>query len=103
MWIEKNEGVSIARNALSVARIDQLDVDNGKWFIVQTNTDQHVEDPDGRRTGAIQKLNKLGNNIDYKTLYENVSSQYPNNFIETIVIAIQAPATNYFNSTLWLP
>ena len=33
----------ISRNRLNSAHIDELDTDNGKWYVVQTNNDHWTD------------------------------------------------------------
>ena len=113
---QKNEGMIISRQSNGIYRLDKLDVDNGIWFLVVTNTDLDKEESpdDYRRKPAEEKIKNIGrDSIDYQSLFTGVLSQYPNNNLVTAYTSIQAPiavktvsqseSVEYFNTTLWLP
>jgi len=99
---KNSEGVIIQRDIdISKNQYDYLNVDMGKWFLVQTNYDRNEEDPedDFRRIPAEQKLMKLGKNIDEYVMFSNIMSTYPNNNLETLQTTIFSE--NFYNTTTW--
>lgn len=73
----KNEGVIIVRNETSVLDMVEMDVDNGKWFVLQTNydPDQTPIYLDDRRTPGNKCMNALGGNVTAAGLYEVLTSK----------------------------
>jgi len=62
----------ITRNRRGVDNYYAWNATEGRWFLVQTNYDRDVPDPenDYRRIPAEQKLTKIGQeNITYETLF----------------------------------
>ena len=78
-----DEGAVISRNRFGAAHIDKLDSANGKWFLVQTNSDEWK--PDGYQTGctdrcaaATASMNAVGQaNINLETIRSKVLLVYP--------------------------
>lgn len=54
-----NEGVVISRNRYSDAHIDRIDAENGKWFVVQTNSDHWKDGCVDRCAAATDHLNEI--------------------------------------------
>ncbi len=89
--VNKNEGVIIVRNLDSVAGEERLDVDNGKWFIVQTNSDREKKH-DERRVTAENRLNEIGRDkIAYENLMNKVMMVSPTKNNQTIYSTVQSP------------
>ena len=65
------EGVVITRARLAALSVDRLDLESGKWFVLETNYDPWTTPPpsDDRRGPAIRMLDKIGRSIDIDTLY----------------------------------
>lgn len=58
MLIEKNAGVGV--HQVYLQKLDDLTTSTqNPFFILQTNTDQDKQDPDGRRDQAIEKINNV--------------------------------------------
>jgi len=56
--IEKNAGVGV--HQVYLQKLDDLTTSTqNPFFILQTNTDQDKQDPDGRRDQAIEKINNV--------------------------------------------
>lgn len=101
--IENNQGVIITRSNKGVDRLDKLNVEEGKWYLVITNTDlDQVEDM--RRKPTEERIKTIGwDMIDFNNLFE-IMSDYPTNNLSTIYTTIQsAQGEGYFNTTLRLP
>ena len=104
--INSNEGSIITRDLDTVYRTDELDVDNGIWFLVTTNTDlDKDESPDDfRRIPAQNNLKNIGReNINYENLFSNVMSVYPTNNHFTAFTTIQSTVDGYFSNAMWQP
>ncbi len=86
---------------LSKTKVDNLNVEKGKWFLVQTNYDRDIEDPldDYRRIPVEQLINSIGNNIDEISFFDKILSKFPSN--NNITATTSVIKSNYFNSTLW--
>jgi len=76
----KNEGAIITRATNSTVDVDSLDVDNNKWYLVETNSDRKYLD-DERRNMAENLLNQ--------TTSLNVSSNY------LLTVMMSSPVKNY--------
>jgi len=100
--MKKNEGVIITRKHNSTPEWETLDVDNGKWFLVQTNSDRHESCV--RRDTAEKRLNNLSRNMTYDTLLNNVMALSPNKNADTIYTSIQSSRNNqaFVSSLYWL-
>lgn len=94
-----HDGAIITRNSTVSANWKGLDENN--WFIVQTNTDNWLPDPDGRRTTAEQALLAIGReNIDVNRLF-NVLQTFPVINPTTVFTSIMVPTTGYLNTTVY--
>jgi len=82
--IKKNEGAIISRGVNSVDDSNYLDVDKGKWFLVQGNME--LTKPDKKTTLTSDKINNLSKSyISYKILMEAVLTQQPT-FVQTMTV-----------------
>ena len=73
----ESEGVVITRNRLAADDIWNLDVSEGRWFLVETNYDHWTTPPpsDDRRDPAIKALNELGRaHVNLTSLYKIMST-----------------------------
>ncbi len=104
--VNKNEGIIIERDFDKVENIENLDVDNGKWFILICNKDLNKEDDiiDIRRKVTKKRLQKIGSeNINFTNFFKKVMSTYPNNNMYSIFTTMQtAQNDGFFNTTVWL-
>jgi len=103
--VRSNEGAVITSGRDGIVNVTTLDVENGVWFLAQTNYDRDIPDPknDNRRTAAEQKINEIGrSNITMQNLLDNVLAQYPNFNAITIVSATFSSSLDYFNATVWI-
>lgn len=105
--IHKNEGAIISREYDGIYRIDSLDVDNGKWFLVVCNTDLDKDEPETnfRRVPTEENISGIGRDkINFKNLFSDVMSVYPTNNIITAYTTIQSSqGKGFFNTTIWMP
>ncbi|XP_073457092.1 N-acylethanolamine-hydrolyzing acid amidase-like isoform X2 [Aquarana catesbeiana] len=72
------EGVAITRDRDGLADVLNLNVSDGRWFLVQTNYDRETLHPphDNRMYYATQALNSTGQeNINKDSLYKVLSTQ----------------------------
>lgn len=101
--IKKNEGLIAVKSYDILLEKDILDVDSGKWFLVQTNDDRAVHD-DRRMKGEenLTKLKASQNQITYENVMNNVMIEYPTKNKETIYSTIQSPLNDgYLFSNYW--
>ena len=71
------------------------------WFLVQTNTDNWLPDPDGRRTTAEKALEAIGReNMNIENLLK-VLQTYPVLNPTTVFTSIMVPSTGYLNTTIY--
>jgi hypothetical protein len=101
--IKKNEGVIIVRSINGVVEQEFLDVDKGKWYLVQTNSDRGIIDV--RRPAAEKRLDEIkakGLKINYENLLSEVIAQPPNKNFDTIYSTVQSGFKGGFlNSNYW--
>ncbi len=103
--VKSNEGAVITMGRDGLYDLTTLNVENGTWFLVQTNYDRDLPDPksDNRRVAAEQRVNTIGRaNITMQNLLDNVLSQYPNFNAITILSATYSSSIDYFNATVWI-
>jgi hypothetical protein len=93
-----NKGAVITRSSSEVIRVDKLE--DGKWFLVVTNTD--LDKPENyRRKVAEDRIKNLGqHNVNYDTVL-NIMKQYPINNQLTIYTTVQS-ASGHVDTTVWL-
>jgi acid ceramidase len=101
--VQKNEGAIITRSYDKVDEFDQLDVENGKWYLVQTNSDRKTPlDQDYRRYTAELRLNDLETNqikLFHEVLMSEVMVLEPNKNKDTAYSTVQSPFNGgYFKS-----
>jgi hypothetical protein len=102
--VSKNEGSVITMNRNSVAHIAKLDVDNGIWFLAQSNYDRDIPDPtdDNRRTAAENRLKDIGqDNVSKANIMSEVLSLYPTFNRITISSSVYCTQESFFNTTVW--
>lgn len=94
----QTENIVIERSRTSVARSYSI-ANRVNSFIVQTNTDRSLPDPDGRRVTAEARLS------GYSSLSENVLMEVlvqPPNFNNlTLMTVMMNPSRGIFNTTVW--
>jgi hypothetical protein len=102
--VQKNEGVILSRSYDTLVEKDELDVDNGKWFLVQTNSDRHERCT--RREAAetrLKEMKKTNLQVNYDNLMDGVMKLSPNKNAGTIYSTIQGVAgTGYLKSQYWI-
>lgn len=103
--VNENEGVVITRDRDGVANLTRLNAsDPEQWFIVQTNYDRDLPDPqsDYRRVPAEKRMRNIGRNfINETNMFEDVLYLVPNMRPTTILTSIMSPQTGFFNTTVW--
>jgi N-acylethanolamine-hydrolysing acid amidase len=93
------EGVDIARERDSVAGLSEIGDEN--WFVVQTNSDNWLPDPDGRRDTAIEAMDKVGReNMSVDTLLQ-VLQTFPVLNPTTVFTSIMVPSTGFMMTTVY--
>ena len=96
------EGAIITRNRKYVA--DLLELDEERWFIVQTNYDHWLPQPgnDDRYHPAIERIEEAGQeNLNEENLFKIMSLE-PTNNKKTVYSAIMNPGTGYWFATEWV-
>jgi acid ceramidase len=88
-----NEGVIIVRNETDVLDYVEMDADNGKWYVLQTNydPDQTPLFIDDRRTPGNNCMQTLGQgNVSAAGIYEVLSSKTTLNktTVHTVIMSI---------------
>jgi hypothetical protein len=97
-----DEGVIISRNLHDVAHEEKLDVENGKWFIAQTNDDHFDDRCYYRCEEANNNLNKVGrDNINKQTMGQIVT-RYPNFNYGSIYTNTMVAMEGYMSTTVLL-
>jgi len=82
---KENEGVVISRNRIGAAHEDHLNVTNGTWYVVQTNSDHWDQGCFNRCESAHTNLDKLGQDaLDITVLREKVLKVFPNQNYDTL-------------------
>mmetsp|Transcript_63242 Transcript_63242/g.87922 ORF Transcript_63242/g.87922 Transcript_63242/m.87922 type:complete len:113 (-) Transcript_63242:223-561(-) len=82
----------------------ELDVEAGRWYLVQTNYDRDLPDPkdDPRRTVAEKAMDKIGQkNMTWDGLFKDVLSLPPVLNDKTIESVVFPAYAGYFNITVW--
>lgn len=95
------EGAIITRNRKYVA--DLLELDEEKWFIVQTNYDHWLPQPekDDRYHPAIKRIEEIGQeHMNEQALFEVLSSN-PTNNDKTLYSTIMNPTTSSWRTMKW--
>jgi hypothetical protein len=83
------------------AAANWLGLNQTSWYLVQTNTDNWLPDPDGRRTTAEKALEAIGReNMNVEKLLE-VLQTYPVINPTTVFTSIMVPSTGYLNTTVY--
>jgi len=101
---QKGQGAVISKFQDRLQNITSLDLDNGIWYLVQTNYERNKPDPswDNRRTAECDRLNAIGRDaLTKENLFENIMNLYPTFNAHTIYTSIIQPNSSYFNTTLW--
>jgi len=101
---KSNEGIIIEMDRDGPVGSIELNIETGRWFLVQTNYDRDVPDPltDDRRTAAEDRLQEIGrSSIDGDKILNDVLARYPNLNSITIESVVFSAQENYFNITLW--
>ena len=102
---KKDEGVVISRDRLSTIHEDKLNATNGKWYVVQTNSDHWINDT-GKHHGcfnrceaAKERLNTLGqDNLDIDNLRSKVFLQFPNFNGDTLFNTQFVPSAGFIDT-----
>ena len=95
----KHEGAIITRNRDNAA--NWLGIDEENWFLVQTNTDNWLPDPDNRRTTAQKAIRAIGReNMNIDELFK-VLQTFPVLNPTTVFTSIMVPSTGYLNTTIY--
>jgi len=98
------QGTVITKFRNHVQNQTSLDVEKGRWHVVQSNYKGDIPDPadDNRATAGRDFLNKIGaNNMSLQSLFDDVMSVYPLFNNETFYTSIMQPSIGYFNTTMW--
>lgn len=94
-----SDGAVLTMDRYKTASTQKLD--ENIWFIVQTNTDHWLPDPDNRRNGAISKLESIGQEkMTIEQLYDIMAS-LPNKISRTIFTNIMIPSVGYLKTYVY--
>jgi hypothetical protein len=103
--INADEGLVITRNRANVHNIISIQdaANDNKSYIVQTNYDREVPDPedDYRRIPAEQKMTALGDQLSEQQVMQTVMSQFPNLNVDTLLTSTMSASKHYLNTTIW--
>lgn len=103
--VNGNEGAVITRHRNTVHDVYSLDdaAKTGKSYIVQTNYDRDVADPerDQRRIPAQNRMDALGNNTGMQSVMENIMIQHPTFNKDTLLTSTMSAGKKYVNTTVW--
>ena len=103
--VNYNEGVVISRTNRFIQNMTILNNNTDGWFVVQTNYDRNIPDPDfdKRRIPAENRIKNIGQNkMSEQRLFENVLSQEPNMNYKTLETIIMSSQKGLFNLTGWI-
>lgn len=93
------QGAILVRNRDDVAGSMLLNDQN--WYLVQTNSDPWLKDPDGRRLTAMKNLDSIGQkNMNVDKLLE-VLQTFPVINPTTVFTTIMVPESGYLNTTIY--
>lgn len=92
-------GAIITRNTEDSA--NWLGLGPDRWYLVQTNTDNWLPDPDGRRTTAEKALDAIGRENMTKENLLKVLQTFPVLNPTTVFTSIMIPITGYLNTTVY--
>lgn len=99
--IASNEtGAIITRNRLTTERV--IGLEEGGWYLVQTNHDWWTPDPvgDNRTAEAEAYLNKVGpTEFDEDQMFQ-LLSQFPVENPTTVFTTVMVPSTGYYKSVI---
>ena len=106
--VKHNQGTVFGLGRYKIAHRRSLNVEGGKWFMVQTNFDPtQFPDPeydDGRRRPAEKKMEALGRDGTNKiSLFDDIMHEYPT-FLRnnaTLYTTVMSPRDDYFYIKIW--
>lgn len=93
------EGVIISRNREGPAHEDHLNITQGKWYLVQTNSDHWNQGCFNRCDAAHTKLDKLGqDSLNIDVLRDDVLFKFPNFNYDSLYNTQFIPVDRFINS-----
>jgi len=98
--VNSGEGAVISRNRINATDVWRLDVEAGRWFLVETNYDHWKQPPwfDNRVTPANDAMNAMGQkDISYENLF-NVLSVKPVFNLQTAVTILTSAGLGTFQA-----
>ena len=99
--VRPGEGVVITRDRTAAQDVWQLDPDNGRWFLVETNYDHWLAPPtnDDRRDPAIKSMNETTNTgLNAMSLFNVMSTPPVLNSGTAYTVVMSAALPEMYNS-----
>jgi len=102
--VAKDEGAVVSRNNSLTVDTWTLDVDNGRWFILETNYDHWLPPPadDNRRDPGNKHMAALGGSCSYQDMFE-VLSMEPTLNNDTIWTGVCSATTGEYDIVIRVP
>ena len=99
--MKSNEGAVITRDRVSARDVWRLDIDSGKWFLVETNYDHWKPPPDDddRRDPAIKAMKEMSRaGLNATSLFKVMSTPPVLNSGTTFTVVMSAASPEIYNS-----